>query len=246
MKAKAMSSVGKVRRANEDFYGLYEKTPSFYMVADGMGGHKAGDVASKDAVSYVSKHLQKHLESGLSCNEVEGILYQSVIQANLGVFEKSLKEEECKGMGTTLTVAVPLKEEKKLVIAHVGDSRAYSIDREGSRQLTRDHSLVHELIKNGDITEAEAKEHPKRNVITRALGTEDEVQPDVFSVDFAFEPEYYLLLCTDGLSNAVEGEEIKRIILESENIEAACEDLIDKANERGGKDNITVLILQGS
>jgi len=246
MKAKAMSSVGKVRKTNEDFFGIYEKTPSFYMVADGMGGHKAGAVASKEAVSFVSEHLEKHLEPKLTGTEVEGILYQSVMEANKGVFEKSLKIEECSGMGTTLTVAVPIQRENKLTIAHIGDSRAYMLEKDRIYQVTRDHSLVQELVKNGDITEAEAKDHPKRNVITRALGTEDEVEPDVFSVDFTFESDYYLLLCTDGLSNAVEMEEIKKIIQQTENIETACGRLIDKANERGGQDNITVLILQGS
>lgn len=246
MKVKAMSSVGKVRKTNEDFFGIYEKTPSFYMVADGMGGHKAGAVASKEAVSYVADHLEKYLAPEVTGVEVEGILYQSVIQANKEIFEKSLKEEECSGMGTTLTVAVPVQGEEKITIAHIGDSRAYVVEKDRVYQVTKDHSLVQELVKRGDITEEEAKEHPKRNVITRALGTEEEVLPDIFSIDFTFAFDQYLLLCTDGLSNAVEIEEIKRIIQENENIETACIELIEKANERGGQDNITVLILQGS
>lgn len=246
MKATAMSSVGKVRKTNEDFFGIYDGNPPFYMVADGMGGHKAGAVASKEAVKHVSAHLDKHLEPEIRVPEIEGILYQSIIQANKGVFEKSLKEESCRGMGTTLTVVVPVQKEDKLSIAHIGDSRAYLIDENRIYQVTNDHSLVQELVKKGDITEEEAKEHPQRNVITRALGTEDEVCPDVFSVDFNFQSNHYLLLCTDGLSNAVETEEIQKIIEETENIETACEVLIDKANERGGQDNITVLILQGS
>lgn len=246
MKAKAISSVGKVRKTNEDFFGIYEKDHPIYMVADGMGGHKAGAVASKEAVSYVSQHLQKHLAPGITTKEVEEILYQSVIEANRGIFAKSLKLEECSGMGTTLTVAVPLQREEKICFAHIGDSRAYVVEKDRVFQVTKDHSLVQELVKNGDITEEEAKEHPKRNVITRALGTEDEVLPDVFSVDFTFETDHYLLLCTDGLSNTMEIEEIKKIIQETEDIETACKALINKANERGGKDNITVLILQGS
>ncbi len=246
MKAKAISSVGKVRKINEDFFGIYEKEHPIYMVADGMGGHKAGAVASKDTVSYVSQHLQKHLAPESTAKEVEAVLYQSVIEANREIFAKSQKLEECSGMGTTLTVAVPVQREEKICFAHIGDSRAYVVEKNRFYQVTKDHSLVQELIKNGDITEEEAKKHPKRNVITRALGTEDEVLPDVFSVDFTFETDHYLLLCTDGLTNAVEIEEIQKIIQETEDIEAACNALIDKANERGGKDNITVLILQGS
>jgi len=246
MKATGMSSVGKVRKTNEDFFGIYDQAPSFYMVADGMGGHKAGAVASKEAVSYVSEHLEKHLEGEMTLPEIEGILYQSIVQANKGVFEKSLKEDACSGMGTTLTVAVPVHREDKITIAHIGDSRAYMIEEDRIHQITCDHSLVQELVKKGDITEEEAREHPQRNVITRALGTEDEVRPDVFSVDFTFRSTHYLLLCTDGLSNAVEIEEMRKIIQETENIETACKELIDKANERGGQDNITVLILQGT
>ena len=246
MKATAMSSVGKVRKSNEDFFGICDETPSFYMVADGMGGHKAGAIASKEAVGYVSEHLKKYLEPEVTIPEIEGILYQSIIRANKRVFEKSLKEEACSGMGTTLTVAVPVQREKKMAIAHIGDSRAYMIDKDRIYQVTSDHSLVQELVKKGDITEQEAKEHPQRNVITRALGTENEVRPDVFSVDFTFASAHYLLLCSDGLSNALEIEEIQKIIQETENIETACKELIDKANERGGQDNITVLIVQGS
>ncbi len=246
MKAKAISSVGKVRKTNEDFFGIYEKDHPIFMVADGMGGHKGGAVASKEAVNYVSEHLNNHLAPRATAKEVEEILQQSVVHANRGIFAKSQESEECNGMGTTLTVAVPVQREEKICFAHIGDSRAYVVEEDRAYQVTKDHSLVQELLINGDITEEEAKKHPKRNVITRALGTEDEVLPDVFSIDFSFESNHYLLLCTDGLTNAVEIEEIRKIIQETEDIEAACTALINKANERGGHDNITVLILQGS
>ncbi len=246
MKGKAISSIGKVRSANEDFFGMEETGHPFYMVADGMGGHKGGAVASKEAVKYVSDHLQKNLSPDISGKEVENILYQSVISANEIIFEKSQRENDCNGMGTTLTVAVPVKKEQKIYFAHIGDSRAYIIEDAGIVQVTEDHSLVQELVINGDITEEQAKAHPKRNVITRALGTDTEVQPDIFSVDFAFEAGHHLLLCTDGLSNAVEEELMKRIIEGSESIESACAALVNEANARGGKDNITVLVLKGA
>lgn len=246
MKAKAMSDIGKVRRENQDSFVVSEEAFPFYMVADGMGGHKGGAVASKEAVSLVSEHLQKYLTPDLTGAEVEGILYQSVVKANESVFEKSQNIEEYNGMGTTLTVAVTVPEERKIYFAHIGDSRAYIMDKERIFQVTKDHSLVQELIKNGEITEEEAQEHPKRNVIIRALGTEENAKPDVFSVDFSFEEESYLLLCTDGLSNSVDPQEMKKMVNENTNIEKACLQLIETANERGGQDNITVLILQGS
>ncbi|NBG89127.1 Stp1/IreP family PP2C-type Ser/Thr phosphatase [Isachenkonia alkalipeptolytica] len=246
MKGRAMSSVGKVRKANEDFFGIHEKGQLFYMVADGMGGHKAGDVASEETVGCVSEFLQKHLHPEARGAEVEKILGESISEANTEIFEKAQKQEECSGMGTTLTLAVPLPKENKVYFAHVGDSRAYVIEKDGIYQVTRDHSLVQELVINGDITEEEAKAHPKRNVITRAVGTEREVRPDVFSIDFSFDSDHYIILCTDGLSNAMGEEEIKNTVRDSGSIESACAALINKANERGGQDNITVLILQGS
>lgn len=246
MKAKAMSDIGKVRRENQDSFAISEGKVPFYMVADGMGGHKGGAVASKEAVTHVSEHLQKYLTSEQTGAEVEGILYQSVIKANEAVFEKSQHIEECNGMGTTLTVAVTMPGEGKICFAHIGDSRAYILDNDGIFQVTKDHSLVQELVKNGEITEEQAQEHPKRNVIIRALGTEENVKPDVFSVDFSFSEDTYLLLCTDGLSNSVDPQEMKKMIQENSNIEKACSQLVETANNRGGQDNITVLILQGS
>lgn len=246
MKGKAISSIGKIRKANEDSFGIHQGNQPFYMVADGMGGHKGGAVASKEAVTRISRHLQNHLSPEITGEELEKLLEESVFEANRDIFQIGENSSECRGMGTTLTLAVPLPKDHKVYFAHIGDSRAYAIEKEEIYQVTKDHSLVQELVVNGDITEEEAKEHPKRNVITRALGTESEVWPDVFSIDFSFEAEHYLLLCTDGLSNAMEEEEIKRVVQNSESIEEACEDLINKANERGGHDNITVLILQGS
>ncbi len=246
MKGTAMSNIGKVRRANEDSFGIHQENQPFYMVADGMGGHKGGAIASREAVMYITEHLKSHLKPEISEETLKQILEESVSRANQEIFQKGEDSRDCKGMGTTLTLAVPLQRENKVYFAHIGDSRAYVIGNDGMHQVTRDHSLVQELVSNGDITEEEAKEHPKRNVITRALGTENHVHPDVFPIDFSFVPDHYLLLCTDGLSNALEKEEIENVVRSSESIEGACERLINKANERGGQDNITVLILQGS
>ncbi len=245
MKGIGKSHIGKVRKKNEDAYSYSNGKPCYYIVADGMGGHKAGSTASHYAVEALTDHLEKYLAEDLSVREVEGILYQGMTTANKTLFDMSLEDEDYNGMGTTLTACIPVKDEKQVIIGHIGDSRAYLYDGTELQQLTKDHSLVEEMVRKGEITEEEALVHPKRNIITRALGTAEENQYDIFSVSFSFQEDHRLILCTDGLTNYVSQEEIGRFLREEKDPETLAEELVKLANERGGQDNITVLVFHG-
>ncbi len=242
MEIGACSHVGKVREINEDAYSIPENGLKLFMVADGMGGHNAGEVASNKAIHVVRNFMKKYIEKDLEKEEefICEILNSAILKANQDIFLESLSNEKLQGMGTTITVAFILS---KLYIAHVGDSRAYSIHDHNISQITQDHSLVGELLRNGTITENEAKVHPQRHIITRALGTEKDVNVDIYTLDF--QQNDIAVLCTDGLSNFVEPEEIKNVLLScNSHIQKGCEHLVDLANERGGYDNITVIAIK--
>ncbi|TCO78982.1 Stp1/IreP family PP2C-type Ser/Thr phosphatase [Marinisporobacter balticus] len=243
MESGAYSHIGKVREINEDAYYISNGKLNLFMVADGMGGHNAGEVASHEAIDSIKKFMKKHTEVLLNSNEetVCEILKQATLEANKNIFLKSKREEACKGMGTTLTIILILA---KVYIAHIGDSRAHLIHKEDIVQITQDHSLVAELLRNGSITENEARMHPQKNMITRALGTEESIEIDLYILDLGVDD--IILLCTDGLSNLIEIEEIKDALIDCENMQYACEHLVELANERGGYDNITVVAVKNS
>ncbi|MBJ7458211.1 MAG: Stp1/IreP family PP2C-type Ser/Thr phosphatase [Thermoleophilaceae bacterium] len=223
----AASDVGRVRKANEDSY--YVRSPLF-VVADGMGGAKAGEVASKIAVDSFKDPLDETLAP-------EPRMAGVVRHANLEIHKKSVSSDEFKGMGTTLTAL--LLGDDELTIAHVGDSRAYRL-REGElERLTRDHSLVGEMVRRGAITEAEAEVHPQRSILTRALGPEDEVEIDTLS--HGVKPGDTYLICSDGLTGMVSEAIIAEEMGSGRPMQEVAETLIRKANENGGVDNITVV-----
>jgi PPM family protein phosphatase len=221
---------GRQRRDNED--SAFVRAPLF-VVADGMGGAQAGEVASRIAIEAFERSLP---ETGTP----EARLADRVREANRQIYERSLEERDRAGMGTTLTAAY--LDDARVTIAHVGDSRAY-LFRDGSlRRLTQDHSLVEELVKQGKLTEEEAAEHPQRSIITRALGPEPEVEVDTLTVDV--EPNDLLLLCSDGLTTMVSEERIAEILASAESLDRIAQELIDEANREGGRDNITVILLR--
>lgn len=225
---------GTVREQNQDtFYHWTDGTRGVLLVCDGMGGARAGNVASALASQTFSEEL------GKSNGPAEERLSAALTEANSKVYELAHRNPECRGMGTTLVAA--LVEGDLAHIINVGDSRAYYLSEAGIEQVTRDHSLVEDLIQRGHITPQEARHHPNKNVITRALGVEKQVKGDLFSK--RMEPGSMLLLCSDGLSNELEEEELLFEAMHGDTQETCCQRLIDIALQRGARDNITAVLL---
>jgi serine/threonine protein phosphatase PrpC len=234
---------GREREINEDNYIIHTDSPLKIMaVADGMGGHAAGEIASRLAINVLRKFIEdkKNLTDDLNSEELKKLAIELIHKANDHIIKEGCIHSEFYGMGTTLTLA--LIKDDILIVGHIGDSRAYLINKTQIRQLTEDHSLVVELVKNGQINKEEAANHPQRHILTRALGTSRLPEPDVYH--YSISEEDHLLLCTDGLTSLVEPEELHRAIIEkSENPHLAVDFLIDLANQRGGYDNITVALV---
>ncbi|MGD9567177.1 MAG: Stp1/IreP family PP2C-type Ser/Thr phosphatase [Sedimentibacter sp.] len=239
MRSYCETNKGLMRENNEDNL-IVEETDKFnlYAVADGMGGHKAGEVASSIAIETIREIFKKSsLDESF---KAPSFIIASIEEANKKVREESLCKEECSGMGTTITMAVIDLNLNVAYIANVGDSRAYLIKNDEIMQITEDHTYVHELMKDGKITLEEAKHHPKRNVITRAVGSEEYVQADIFEIELSHND--VILLCTDGLTTHLTDEKILSTIKEygcSESVHR----LIKLANDNGGTDNITIIIV---
>ncbi|MGB0119556.1 MAG: Stp1/IreP family PP2C-type Ser/Thr phosphatase [Solirubrobacterales bacterium] len=226
-----MTDTGRQRQANEDSFLVRDP---LFVVADGMGGAQAGEVASLAAVQV--------FENGLPPGNPEQALETSIGVANRTIHDQAHADASLTGMGTTITAASVDGETDSVVIGHVGDSRAYRL-RDGILQrLTRDHSLVEEMRRRGQITEAQAEDHPQRSIITRALGPEPEVQVDVQSVPS--EPGDLFMLCSDGLTTMLGDDRIKELLISSTSLDAATRALVDEANRAGGRDNITVILFQ--
>ncbi|MCH5211413.1 MAG: Stp1/IreP family PP2C-type Ser/Thr phosphatase [Oscillospiraceae bacterium] len=239
MEIKALTDVGKVRKINEDSFAIYsDEKYSYAVVADGMGGHLAGEVASSIAVTEIGNYIKDHLTDELDRFQAQEVLRSAFRYANDKIYKYSLENERVMGMGTTATMC--MIRGGYVIIAHVGDSRAY-MARDNITQLTKDHSYVQELVKLGMITTEEAKRHPHRNRITRAMGVEPEVKADAAVKPYNGES---LLLCTDGLYGEIEDGELLSVINEN-SAEEAVNKLMALALERGGADNITAVVLKG-
>lgn len=239
MKIFSMTDAGRKRDMNQDYvYGsdtAVGKLPNLFVVADGMGGHKAGDYASRVAVEVMAEYI-KNDESGLPV----AALRKGIEEANRIVLRASLIDIDKEGMGTTIVAAVI--DDDKLIAGNVGDSRLYIVNEHSIKQVTVDHSYVEEMIRCGRIAREDARNHPDKNMITRAVGVFPKVDVDFFETKV--EPGDTVLLCTDGLTNMVEDEEIKRIILGQRDIVEKTESLVEAANRNGGTDNITVLLVE--
>ncbi|REK76395.1 Stp1/IreP family PP2C-type Ser/Thr phosphatase [Paenibacillus paeoniae] len=238
------SNVGRVRHVNEDqsWIGQLDNGVTLAIVADGMGGHQAGDVASEMAVSaFRSLMEQRAAKPDLTEQEGKMLIRQAISEANETIYAMAASNEQYHNMGTTIVAA--LIHSNSAVIGHVGDSRAYRVTKESIQLLTMDHSLVNELVKSGQLTDEEAANHPRRNVLTRAIGTDPQVEIDVQSL--AWSPEDVLLLCSDGLTNMVSEQEMHAVVAGEENgLEGKADHLIGLALEAGGDDNVTVVLLQ--
>lgn len=224
----ANSNVGCVREHNEDSFIAHSP---LFVVADGMGGHEAGEVASEIAVNAISKHAPKVPDANQ--------LSFAVQEANREILNASAKGIGKPGMGTTVTAAVVFKQQ--LLIAQVGDSRAYLLHNGRLQRLTRDHSLVADLVAQGSITEEEARVHPQRSVITRALGSEPNVEPDIYILQL--EKDDRILLCSDGLSSMIYDTKIEAILKDYKDVNTCCDELINAALKAGGLDNITAIVI---
>lgn len=237
MKAYAKTDIGAMRKTNQDYIFCSMKPvgslPNLFIVADGMGGHKAGDLASR----YTVEEFLNVVEASESENPIS-IIEEAVRKSNIALINKSKESIDYEGMGTTLVVSTFIR--NSLYIANVGDSRLYCINND-IQQITRDHSLVEEMINLGELDRKNARTHENKNIITRAVGVDSEVVADFFEVDYS--KDDIILMCSDGLSNMIDDEDIKRIINESTDLEAACNMLIETANANGGRDNISVILI---
>ena len=241
IKAYAKSDVGKVRELNEDSFYIYDSLDEIqlYILADGMGGYKGGEVASKLAIQSAKNYIESNFkEIEKDKDSIIQLVGSSVEYANMIVYEKSKENDELNGMGTTLDVCLIYN--NRVFIGHVGDSRVYRIRKEFMRKLTQDHSYVQKLVKDGTITKEEAVHHPQKNMLMKALGCNAFVEPDVMVKGFL--KDDILIMNSDGLTNLVSQEEIFKEA--KKDIEQAPKELVNLANEKGGYDNITVVVIK--
>ena len=238
MKISSLTDIGNTREMNQDYlYSSEEsvgKLPNLFLVADGMGGHKAGEFASR----YVVEHIVRSIK-GSKEEEAVGILSESIETANRKLKEYADAHQQMRGMGTTIVAAVI--QGRTLLVANVGDSRLYIVGDEIT-QVTQDHSLVQEMVRLGQMDPQSAKNHPDKNIITRAVGVLPEVTADFFEI--SLKPGDEILMCSDGLTNMIEDDEIRHIVLGQRDIVEKAEKLIETANRNGGKDNITVVLIE--
>ena len=239
IKTFSVTNIGRKRKINQDYVYTSERAvghlPNLFIVADGMGGHKAGDYASKLAVTTMVEEIARAEE-----DEPDRLLKRAIETANALVKGSAEKAPELEGMGTTVVAAVC--DGRKLSVANVGDSRLYVVGNHEIRQITRDHSWVEEMVRRGGLGREEARNHPDKNIITRAVGAENYVKIDFFSVEL--KEGDMILMCTDGLTNMLEDEEIRMILDGARDIVEKAEELVRRANENGGKDNISVVLIE--
>lgn len=236
----AKTDIGKARELNQDYY--YISSPNddiqLYILADGMGGYKGGEIASSLAVESAKKYIQDNFKNiAKQRDEILKLIKDAFMYANMVVYEKSKELKELEGMGTTLEICLIYN--NKAYIGHIGDSRIYRIRNNLMRKLTKDHSYVQQLVEDGKITREEASTHPKKNMLTKALGCTAYIEPDIRARNL--EKNDIIIICSDGLTNMVSEEQICKIVQDSP--ENAAYELIKEANRLGGYDNITVIII---
>ena len=240
MESFAITDIGSYRQVNQDYVYCNDNAvgllPNLYIVADGMGGHKAGDFASQFSVNEFEKELKNQ-----KARTIIGSMEGAIRQVNEKLLKEAAAEPDYEGMGTTFVAASVVDD--RVVVLNIGDSRLYILSEKGViRQITQDHSLVEEKILRGELDRKDAKNHPEKNVITRAVGATEQVVPDFFEVEL--EAGDYILLCSDGLTNMVEDSVIKEIVLEHDlTIKEKAESLVKLANENGGRDNISLVLV---
>ncbi|MBO4816323.1 MAG: Stp1/IreP family PP2C-type Ser/Thr phosphatase [Clostridia bacterium] len=236
----AKTDIGKAREMNQDFIYVSNNLGDIKLciLADGMGGYKGGEIASSLATLTAKEYIEKNINNiELEYENILDLIKKAMEYANLAVHQKGMEIEELEQMGTTLEICLVYN--NKMYIGHIGDSRIYRIRKNIIRRITTDHSYVETLVKDGTITREEAFYHPKKNMLIKALGCTENIEPDITIKEFL--PGDEILMCSDGLTNMLKEDEIYNIIKEDE--ENACSNLISKANERGGLDNISVILI---
>ena len=246
MRFYGQTDIGLRREKNEDAISLPEENEGIklFILADGMGGAKAGEKASQLAIKIVRDHIRLNfIKIERTKEEIEEVIRKAMVEANKKIYELSMEYEEYNGMGTTLLVVLIYR--GRLYVGHIGDSRVYRLRQTVLRQLTKDHSYVQELLRQGSITAEEAKNHPQKNVLLKVLGGDRDVSPDIFTKGFV--KGDIILLCSDGLTNMVEDKNIYEIIMKNlSDLKVACKMLIDKANQNGGVDNVSAIIISSN
>ncbi|QSZ28390.1 Stp1/IreP family PP2C-type Ser/Thr phosphatase [Aceticella autotrophica] len=242
MLAAALTDTGNIRKNNEDSYYISDNNDlRLAIVADGMGGHNGGEIASKYAIDSVLEYFKKnYINLNKNVDSIKEFIENSIRYANEMVFNKAFSNNDLIGMGTTLTLL--LLEQGFYFIGHIGDSRAYLIRDNRIVQITEDHSYVEELVKIGKITHEEARTHPQKNLITRALGINQEIEVDLFMGEVR--PNDIYILCTDGLTNMLTDDQILKEFIDNTDIYKACDSLIKLAKFNGGYDNITIVAVK--
>lgn len=240
MEANFLTDRGQVRTRNEDSGGIYynESGQLLAIIADGMGGHQSGDVASQMAVSIIQNEWQESTAC-TSPEQTEEWFIQVLTKMNISIYNHAREKEEYTGMGTTIVAVISGVD--FITIAHIGDSRCYIYNESGFNQITEDHSLVNELVRSGQITEEDARHHPRKNIVLKALGTEAHVKADIMSL--GWDPGDKLLLCSDGLTDKVANAELSEYIKSDACLTETSQMLVDLANERGGEDNISLVMI---
>lgn len=240
MKIVAKTDTGRVRESNQDSYAAGELANgvAWSVVCDGMGGNAGGSIASTTAVKMIADHITSCYRDGMSTSSIKNVLVTAITNANLNIYDMSKANSELKGMGTTVVATVV--KNNTVCIAHAGDSRAYIISKDNIKQITKDHSVVQEMVETGQLTPQEAKIHPRKNLITRALGVDEKIRIDFDEIDI--NDDEVLLMCTDGLTNYIETDDIYNITSMGKYCELA-DKLVELANNNGGGDNITVVIV---
>lgn len=240
MQAWGLTDLGNVRQQNQDYYDISDLAGDRLLltVCDGMGGAKSGNVASRLATEVFVESVRTSYRTEMDAEQAEGMLRAAAELANTSVYEQSQLNSDFSGMGTTLVAALLLPQ--LALIANIGDSRAYIFDREGQRFMTVDHSLVEMMVQRGDITREQAKNHPGKNLITRAVGTEQSVYCDIYRQPI--KAGDYLLLCSDGLSNVMADQEILFEVVHGVRKDDCCQRLLEIAKGRGAPDNVTVVL----
>jgi len=238
LQAFSITDIGERRRVNQDYVFCEQNPvgslPNLFIVADGMGGHNAGDYASRFCVEYFTQKIRTSENSSPIA-----LIEAAIKETNENLRSKAKEKSELEGMGTTFVVATIF--DKTMYVANIGDSRLYVIGKE-MKQITEDHSLVEVMVKTGELNRDQAKSHPNKNIITRALGANDTVEPDFFEV--SLEDGDIILMCSDGLTNMLDDDVIEKIVKENDNPEIAAETLVREANQNGGKDNIAIIIIK--
>ena len=241
MQAWGLTEPGMIRTQNQDYYMIKKlsRDQLLVIVCDGMGGARSGNIASKMAVEVFSEEVSRNIRSNLKQDRIDSMLRSALELANKAVYEQSCISEEYRGMGTTLVAAFFQKD--KVTVVNVGDSRAYFFNHEGVTSITTDHSLVEVMVQRGELTREAAKNHPSKNLITRAVGTESAVECDLFHLQLSRGDS--ILLCSDGLSNLLSDQEMLFEVVHGVNKSDCCQRLMSIANYRGSPDNVTVALV---